>query len=71
VLWPLYVAARHGDADVPQLLLDGGADANKAKNDFNTTLLCIAARKGHREVIRVLLGSGDDRLRLHVTVRGG
>ncbi len=36
-----------------QLLLDGGADANKAKNDFNTTPLCIAARKGHREVIRV------------------
>ncbi len=37
-----------------QLLLDGGADANKAKNDFNTTPLCIAARNGHREVIRVV-----------------
>jgi hypothetical protein len=31
--WPLYTAASDGDAEVVRVLLDGGADANKATND--------------------------------------
>lgn len=42
------------------MLLDGGADANKARTDKRSTPLYIAAQMEHVEVMRVLLRGGAD-----------
>ena len=59
-MWPLLVAVHNGDADVVRALLDGGADANKARTDGGSTPLLMAAQEGHAEVVRMLLDGGAD-----------
>jgi len=57
---PLFITAQNGDAEETRVLLDGGADANKARTDTGCTPLFIAAQNGHVKVVRVLLGGGAD-----------
>ena len=52
---PLLVAARYGHKLVVKVLLDRGADPNKAGT---TTPLYSAARKGHKDVVQLLLDNG-------------
>jgi hypothetical protein len=42
------------------MLLDGGADANKARPDDGATPLLLAAQGDHVEVVRMLLDGGAD-----------
>ena len=56
---PLHVASRNGLADIAQLLLEHGADAN-AQDDFECTPLYLASRNGFVEVARVLLEHDAD-----------
>ena len=63
----LLLAARSGNVSVPRLLLDWGADKDKAATDGSTPLI-VAASAGHLEVTRLLLGSGADK---NKTGRGG
>ena len=56
---PLHAASRCGHADVVQLLLEHGANAN-APDDRNCTPLLLASYGGHVEVARVLLKHGVD-----------
>jgi ankyrin repeat protein len=74
--WPLYAAALSGNAEVVRLLLDGGADVNKARTDNGCTPLFMAASLGHAEAVRQLLDGGVDgreqgdyRQQLHAAVR--
>ena len=53
---PLMVAARRGDAEAAELLIEAGADV-KLKNLFGDTALHVACRLGHAEVVQVLLQS--------------
>ena len=45
--------------DVVRVLVEQGADINKAKND-GATPLYIASEKGHVDVVRVLVEHGAD-----------
>ena len=54
---PLHVASRRGHADVAQLLLEHGADAD-ARDDENCTPLLRASQYGHARVARVLVELG-------------
>jgi ankyrin repeat protein len=56
---PLHVASRCGHADVAQLLLEHGADAD-ARDDSKRTPLLRASEYGHVNVARVLLEHGAD-----------
>ena len=56
---PLYVASRHGHADVAQLLLEHGADVN-AHNSHGSTPLLLASQNGSDEIVWVLLEHGAD-----------
>jgi ankyrin repeat protein len=56
---PLQVASRRGHADVAQLLLEHGADAD-TQDDKNCTSLVQASKDGHVEVVRLLLEHGAD-----------
>ena len=51
--------AYHGYKDVVQLLLDGGADPNKA-NVSGWTLIHEAAWNGYKAVVQLLLKGGAD-----------
>ena len=53
----LWLAARRGYADVARLLVEGGADMNKADKDGKTPLY-VASQWGHRDVARVLVEAG-------------
>ena len=46
MLWPLFTAASNGDAEVVRLLLDGGADANKARADDGSTRSALHLKTG-------------------------
>ena len=56
---PLHEAADAGHQDVVQLLLDRGADPNRA-NDKGWTALHEAAKKGNKHVVQLLLDRGAD-----------
>jgi ankyrin repeat protein len=55
----LMLAAYHGHADTVQLILQHGAEADKA-NDRGQTPLAGAAFKGYTDVAKVLLDAGAD-----------
>ena len=54
---PLCEAAKKGNKDVVQLLVDGKAELNKV-DTFGETPLYKAAKKGHTEVVKILLDQG-------------
>jgi ankyrin repeat protein len=54
---PLLEAARHGNTQLVQQLLDAGAQI-EATNWVNETPLHVAAGLGHLEVIRLLIKRG-------------
>lgn len=51
---PLQLAAKKGNKDIVQLLLDYQANVSAQEE----TSLCLAAEEGHDDVIRLLLNSG-------------
>lgn len=56
---PILFAARSGDVESAQLLLDAGADVHDTMADGNTAVV-IAAHSGHGSLVRVLLDAGAD-----------
>ena len=56
---PLYQAAWHGHTDVVQVLLDEGAETDKA-NNFGSTPLLKASYGNHKEVVQLLLRGNAD-----------
>ena len=54
----LHWAARKGHADIVQLLLERGANAKLADNDYGNTPIHSASYKGHTDVVRMLLDHG-------------
>ena len=59
---PLHYAADAGRADIARVLLEHGADLNATVNTpyHNATALFLAAAKGHRDTVELLVGSGAD-----------
>lgn len=58
---PLHVAANRGDAGMVRMLLDSGAKTNSLTTkgrDFETALM-LAARRGHKDVVALLLPGSD------------
>src|SRR5437867_6962557 len=55
----LWAAARKGDAQAVQQLLDEGVDVN-ARTPYGATALSFAADKGHVEVVQLLLSRKAD-----------
>ena len=62
----MYTASEKGHVDVVRMLLEQGADINKAR-DIGATPLYIASQKGHVDVVRMLLEQGAD---IHLSWRG-
>ena len=56
---PIHTAARYGEKDKVQLLIDQGADVN-AKDAEGYTSLHYAAENGHKEVAELLIAQGAD-----------
>ena len=56
----LFKAIKEGNETTTKLLLDSGADINKADND-GWTPLYIAAQNGYVEIVKLLLDSGADK----------
>ena len=56
---PLYRAAKHGQKDVVQLLLDLGAEPNKA-DILGWNPLYVAAQQGHGDVVQLLIDKGAE-----------
>ena len=52
--------ARNRLSVLSQVLLNAGADANKATHTIGWTPMHIAARNGHVETVQVLLNAGAD-----------
>jgi len=57
---PLYAASKNGHLDVARLLVEAGADIDKAK-DNGYTSLHIASLWGHLEVVKYLVEQGADK----------
>ncbi|MCA9157760.1 MAG: ankyrin repeat domain-containing protein [Planctomycetales bacterium] len=57
--YPIHHAARTGNVEIVQLLVECGADAN-AKNSRGHTVLYCAGGHGHQETVRLLLHLGVD-----------
>ena len=55
----LYIACQNCHVDTARLLLDKGADVNRA-NTNNETPLYIACQQGNVDVARLVLGKGAD-----------
>ncbi|KAL7920173.1 hypothetical protein ACQKWADRAFT_322360 [Trichoderma austrokoningii] len=61
----LHMAARRGNVEIAQLLIDNGADINAAANippskDFGTTALHWAAKSGDEKMVELLLRNNAD-----------
>ena len=56
---PLHRAVRNGHTEATELLLQAGANPNKADND-GVTALMRAVHKGRTEAIELLLQAGAD-----------
>lgn len=54
----LFIAARNGNEQMTQLLLDSGAAVNARSGAINRTPLQTAAQWGNRSTVRVLLAAG-------------
>ena len=57
---PLFMACHKGHLKVVRLLIESGADKDKATND-GVTPLSVACQDGHLEVARLLIESGADK----------
>ena len=60
---PLFRASQNGYKEVVKLLLDNGADPNKAASGgekWTRTPLLVASSKGHKDVVQLLLNEGAD-----------
>ena len=55
----LHIACKNGHTDAVQLLLDGGAEVDRANKDGSTPLI-IACFNGHVDAARLLLDKGAD-----------
>jgi len=56
----LHDMAYKGDVKKATLLLDHGADVNAIDEEFRSTPLGLAARWGHKDMVRLLLDRGAD-----------
>ena len=56
---PLYAACEHGHVDAARLLLDKGAEVDRA-NENGLTPLMLACYKGHVELARLVLDKGAE-----------
>jgi ankyrin repeat protein len=60
----LYIACKHGFANIVEALVNHGADINKANIStgyhWSITPLCVAAGNGHIDIVRFLLDHGAD-----------
>ena len=54
---PLFIACQEGQIDAARLLLDKGAEVDRARTDGATPLF-IACENGHVDVARLLLDKG-------------
>jgi ankyrin repeat protein len=59
-VYPLHVAAEHGQAAAAQLLLDYGADVSLLDEENASIALCWAAFFGRPQVAAVLLAAGSE-----------
>ena len=57
---PLFVASRKGQVDCVRLLIDDGADVNKARTDNGWTPLYVASQNGNVDCVRLLVENGAD-----------
>ena len=53
-------AAGGGDLNTIQIMLENGIDVNVKDASFGHTALIVAARKGHRQIVELLLAKGAD-----------
>lgn len=56
---PIHHAARHGDTEIVQLLIEHGANVN-ATNERGHTVLYCAGGHGHLKTVRLILKNGAD-----------
>ena len=56
----LYDAAKEGNLERVQLLVEQGAEKDETFGDRQETALCVAAEKGHLDIIRYLVEQGSD-----------
>ena len=57
---PLYIAAQEAKLEAVRILIDNGADLNKATTDVGCTPLYTSSGEGLLEVVRCLLVGGAD-----------